>query len=212
MLWPFPGQNVPTEKAIFSYRLRHARHVIEIHLESLQLGKFSCYRCKYNYCENIYSDGRLFRRPIIADSNNVVMLTEGVIALHNYPRMEESVVYSPTGYTDGEAGSGNLFQAHGGMKNPPHDYYLFVLPAATSVIYILVCVPLLILIPMLTFQLSMKIYQNSCRCEESVHRLLLQFQLVKWAGKMLISMEQVKVILVPYLYSRCCVQIVAALE
>lgn len=51
---------------------------------------------------------RLFRRPIIADPKNVVLFTKAAIALHNYLRTEESGIYCPPGFVDGEDGSGNI--------------------------------------------------------------------------------------------------------
>lgn len=50
----------------------------------------------------------MFRRPIIAEPENVVKFTKAAIALHNYLRTEESAVYCPPGFVDGEDGSGNL--------------------------------------------------------------------------------------------------------
>ena len=38
----------------------------------------------------------------------MVTFAKAAIALHNCLRTEESAVYCPTGYTDGEDGSGNL--------------------------------------------------------------------------------------------------------
>ena len=48
----------------------------------------------------------MFRRPIVAESENVVKFTKAAIALHNYLRTEESAVYCPAGFIDGEDGSG----------------------------------------------------------------------------------------------------------
>ena len=50
----------------------------------------------------------MFRRPIIADPNNVVHFTKAAIALHNYLRSEEGAIYCPPGFVDGEDGSGNV--------------------------------------------------------------------------------------------------------
>ena len=51
---------------------------------------------------------RLFRRPIIGEPDNVIIFTKAAIAVHNFLRTEESSVYCPAGYVDGEDGSGNL--------------------------------------------------------------------------------------------------------
>ena len=48
------------------------------------------------------------RRPIIAEPSNVVVFVKATIALHNYSRTEESSIYCPTGFIDGEDGSGNI--------------------------------------------------------------------------------------------------------
>ena len=50
----------------------------------------------------------MFRRPIIADPNNVVLYTKAAIALHNYLRTDEASMYCPPGFVDGEDGSGNV--------------------------------------------------------------------------------------------------------
>ena len=50
----------------------------------------------------------MFRRPIIADPSRVVIYSKAAIALHNYLRTEESSVYCPPGFVDGEDGSGNV--------------------------------------------------------------------------------------------------------
>ena len=51
---------------------------------------------------------RLFRRPIIAKAENVVIFAKAAIALHNFLRCKESSVYCPPGFVDGEDGEGNL--------------------------------------------------------------------------------------------------------
>ena len=62
---------------------------------------------------------RLFRQPVIADPNNIVTFTKAAIALHNYLQTEESSVYCPTGYTDGEDGSGNFIPGRWRNEEPP---------------------------------------------------------------------------------------------
>ena len=59
----------------------------------------------------------MFRRPIIADPNNVVLYMKVAIALHNYLRTDEVSMYCPPGFMDGEDGSGECdcwFMAGGG--------------------------------------------------------------------------------------------------
>ena len=48
------------------------------------------------------------RRPIIAQPSNVVVFVKATIVLHNYLRTEESSVYCPAGFIDGEDGSSNI--------------------------------------------------------------------------------------------------------
>ena len=58
--------------------------------------------------EILHCRWRVFRRPIIAEPSNVVTFTKAAIALHNYLRTEESSVYCPAGFVDGEDGDGNV--------------------------------------------------------------------------------------------------------
>ena len=51
---------------------------------------------------------RLFRRPIIANPDNVVAFAKAANVLHNFLRYTESSVYCPPGYVDGEDGEGNV--------------------------------------------------------------------------------------------------------
>ena len=78
------------DKAIFNYRLSRARRVIE--------NTFGILAARW----------RIFRRPIIADPNNVISYTKAAIVLHNYLRTNEPSMYSPAGFVDGEDGSGNI--------------------------------------------------------------------------------------------------------
>lgn len=50
---------------------------------------------------------RLFRRPIIAQPEKVILYVQAAVALHNFLRTTESNVYCPPGFVDGEDGSGN---------------------------------------------------------------------------------------------------------
>ena len=61
----------------------------------------------------------LFRRPIIADPSRVVIYSKAAIALHNYLRTEESSVYYPPGFVDGEDGSGNVIDGAWRKKEVP---------------------------------------------------------------------------------------------
>lgn len=63
-----------------------------------------CSRC------NIYLTNhrwRLFRRP---KPYNVILYSKAAIALHNSLHTTESGVYCPSGFIDGEDGSGNIIE------------------------------------------------------------------------------------------------------
>ena len=60
----------------------------------------------------------MFGRPIIAEPSNVVAFTKAAIALHNYLRTEESSVYCPAGFVDGEDGSGNVINGSWREEDP----------------------------------------------------------------------------------------------
>ena len=93
MLRPFPGKYLPEAQAIFNYQLSRARRIIE--------NSFGISAARW----------RLFRRPIIAGPERVVVVyIKAVIALYNYLRTTESSVYCPPGFTDGEDGAGNVIQ------------------------------------------------------------------------------------------------------
>ena len=51
---------------------------------------------------------RLFRRPIIAQLDHVIVYSKAAIALYNNLRMTESSLYCPAGFVDGEDGVGNV--------------------------------------------------------------------------------------------------------
>lgn len=53
---------------------------------------------------------RFFRRPVIADTDNVVVFSKAAIALHNYLRTEETSVYCPAGFADTEDEGGNIVE------------------------------------------------------------------------------------------------------
>ena len=90
MLRPYPGKNLEESLSIFNYRLSRARRVIE--------NSFGILAARW--C--------IFRRPIIAEPDNVVLFTKAAIALHNFLRTTESSVYCPPGFIDGEDGEGNV--------------------------------------------------------------------------------------------------------
>ena len=66
MLRPFPGKYLPEAQAIFNYWLSRACRIIENSLGILA------------------ARWRLFRRPIIAEPERVVVYVKAAIALHNY--------------------------------------------------------------------------------------------------------------------------------
>ena len=81
-------------------------------LAYLHLGMSSSYRqlCTcilkpYTFCR-----WRLFRKPITAKPENVVIYTKAAIALHNFLRCTKSAVYCPPGFTDGEDDAGNVIE------------------------------------------------------------------------------------------------------
>ena len=104
ILRPYPGKSLQgitcinsflhytlnaEKEAVFNYRLSRARRTIE--------NSFGILAARW--C--------LFRRPIIADPDRVVIYCKAAIALHNYLRTTESTVYCPLGFVDGEDGAGN---------------------------------------------------------------------------------------------------------
>ena len=101
MLRPYPGRNLAEPEAIFNYRLSRARRIIENSFGILA----ACWR--------------IFRRPIVAIPQNVVIFTKAAIALHNYLRMTDSSVYCPPGYIDAEDGAGNIL--HGEWRREVNE-------------------------------------------------------------------------------------------
>ena len=90
MMRPYPGKNLTQQQSIYNYHLSRARRVIE---DSFGI---------------LASRWRIFRRPIIADPDHVVIYTKAAIALHNFLRTTESSVYCPPGFVDAEDGCGNV--------------------------------------------------------------------------------------------------------
>ena len=70
MMRPYPGRNLPEHQAVYNYRLSRARRVIE--------NSFGILAARW----------RMFRRPIIAESDNVITYTKAAVAFHNYLRTE----------------------------------------------------------------------------------------------------------------------------
>ncbi|XP_036147861.1 protein ALP1-like isoform X2 [Monomorium pharaonis] len=72
LLRPYPGKNVTTqEKQVFNFRLARARRTIE------------------NTFGIISSRWRIFRKPILSNPRNVIQITQAVICLHNWLRIED---------------------------------------------------------------------------------------------------------------------------
>lgn len=94
MMRPYPGKFQPDHQKIFNYRLSRARRTIE--------NTFGILAARW----------RIFRQPINATPDNVVLFTKAAIALHNYLRVEESGVYCPPGFVDAEDGLGNVISGH----------------------------------------------------------------------------------------------------
>ena len=89
-LQPYPGRNSDESLSIFNYHLSRARRIIE--------NSFGILAAKW----------RIFRWPIIANPDNVVLYTKAAIALHNFLRTTESSIYYPVGFIDAEDGTGNV--------------------------------------------------------------------------------------------------------
>ena len=97
---PFPTQDLPIDERTFNYRLSRARRVIE--------NAFGIAATRF----------RIFRRPIIANVENVKVITEAVVALHNFLMSHNSSNvhrYCPINYTDQERET-RLHLENGGIK------------------------------------------------------------------------------------------------
>ena len=92
MMKPYPNQNIPMDQRIFNYRLSRARRIIE--------NTFGIATTRF----------RIFRRPIIAKTDKVIIITKAVVALHNYLMKKCTNVnnynYCPSSYTDKDTTSG----------------------------------------------------------------------------------------------------------
>ena len=92
MMKPYPDQNIPLDERIFNYRCSRARRIIE--------NAFGIATSRF----------RIFRRPIIANTEKVILITKSVVALHNFlmkkrARQSENYSYCPPSYVDQESRS-----------------------------------------------------------------------------------------------------------
>ncbi|XP_062500264.1 uncharacterized protein LOC134177497 [Corticium candelabrum] len=87
-----PGINLADSKAIFNYRLSHARRIIE--------NSFGILTARW----------LIFRRPIIASPDNVDIFIQAAIAQHNYLRTTQSTVCCSRGFSDAEDAAGNIIE------------------------------------------------------------------------------------------------------
>ncbi|XP_065665346.1 uncharacterized protein LOC136086784 [Hydra vulgaris] len=91
MMKPYPNQNILLKQKIFNYRLSRARRVIE--------NTFGIATSRF----------RIFRRPIIANLEKVILITQAIVALHNFlmkKRSANNYLYCPTNYTDIDSPAG----------------------------------------------------------------------------------------------------------
>ena len=57
---------------------------------------------------NIVNKGGEYFADLIGNPDRVVTYTKAAVVLHNYLRVNESSVYCPPGFVDGEDGDGNV--------------------------------------------------------------------------------------------------------
>ena len=91
----YSNHNIQLDQQIFNYKLSRARRIIE--------NTFGIATTRF----------RIFRRPIIAKSENVILVAKAVVALHNYLMKKctnadknNNYSYCPPSYTDQETRSG----------------------------------------------------------------------------------------------------------
>ena len=92
MMKPYPFQNLSLTQRVFNYRLSRARRIIE--------NAFGITASRF----------RVFRRPIIAKVENVILITKAAIALHNFlislNSSSDQYAYCPTNFVDQESPNG----------------------------------------------------------------------------------------------------------
>ena len=86
---PYNGQ-LSEEKRILHYRLSRTRRVIE------------------NTLGIIATRWRIYHSPIIASIENAESYVLATITLHNYLRLTDDAVYTPIGFVDSQASSGEI--------------------------------------------------------------------------------------------------------
>lgn len=90
LLKPYPGKNLTEAKRIFNYRLSRARRTIE--------NSFGILSARW----------RIFRHPIKASVEQVDRIVKACLCLHNYLRLTENALYTPSGFVDCEDSSGKV--------------------------------------------------------------------------------------------------------
>ena len=93
MMKPYPDQNISLDERIFNYRCSRARRIIE--------NAFGIATSRF----------QIFRRPIIANTEKVILITKSVVVLHNFLMKKrvsqiENYSYCPPSYVDQESHSG----------------------------------------------------------------------------------------------------------
>ena len=86
---PYPSQ-LSKEERILHYRLSRARRVIE--------NTFGILAARW----------RIYHSPIITSIENAESYVLATIALHNYLRLTDNAVYTPVGFVDLQASSGEI--------------------------------------------------------------------------------------------------------
>jgi hypothetical protein len=106
LLRPYPGRNGLTpEQAIYNYRLSRARRMIE------------------NTSGILASQWRIYRKPIIAKSENVMAMMQATVCLHTWLRKSDAdkIAYLHAGLVDeDDSNSSNGFR-HGSWRRIMED-------------------------------------------------------------------------------------------